>query len=78
MLGLEEAAVLLEEAPDIELRGGLYYVTDHIGDGTIVRVMRPNVFFRLFARAGEAARLHKFAGAEIIDFPGKEDAPAHA
>ena len=71
------AAVFIEEAPEIELRGGLYYVTDLVGDGKIVRVMRPSVFFQLFARAGDAAKQHRFGGAEIIPFTRKrkETAP---
>ena len=70
------AAVLIEQAPEIELRGGLYYVTDLVGDGKIVRVMRPSVFFQLFARAGQAAKLHRFSGAEVIAFPTAEESPA--
>jgi hypothetical protein len=77
MLGLGGAAILIEEAPEIEFRAGLFYIVDTLGDGTIVRVMRPNVFFRLFARAGEAAREHKFSGAEVVAFPRAGETPAH-
>lgn len=70
------ATVLIEEAPDIEFRGGLFYVIDTVGEKQLVRAMRPNVFFRLFAKAGEAARQHKFGSAEIILFPEADDSPA--
>ena len=69
------ATVLIEETPEIEFRGGLFYVIDSVGDRQIVRAMRPNVFFRLFAKAGEAAKKHKFGSAEVIPFPETGESP---
>lgn len=59
--------MLLEEPPEFELRGGLFYITDRMGDVTIRRAMRPHVFFATIAGAVEQSR--KYRSAEIVSLP---------
>lgn len=59
---------LIEEAPEVELRGGLYYVTDRLEGQTIIRIFRPNTFLKTFARFGEQARAYRSGGADVIEF----------
>lgn len=58
--------LLVEEAPEIEFRGGLFYLTVKAGDETIALACRPSVFFQGLAAAATAARGCKFGGAEVI------------
>jgi hypothetical protein len=64
-------AVLVEESPEFEFVGGLFYA--HHADG-IVRVYRPNTFFAMVAAAASESRKFKSGGAEIIPFPKSDDA----
>jgi len=45
-----DATILLEEPPEVEFNGGLFYVTDRIGGLVIRRCMRPNTFLKLVKR----------------------------
>ncbi len=54
--------VLMEEPPEIEFVGGLFYVTDEAG----VRAYRPATFFKGIARAVEQSRKYRANGAEVV------------
>lgn len=58
---------VIEDAPEIELRGGLFYVTDRNEGVVIVRVFRPHTFYKTFARYSEVARSQRLG--EVIPFP---------
>lgn len=75
MDNLAGVPVLVEEAPEIEYRNGLFHVIQRIGERRFERVMRPHIFLLGLRRAAEAARKHRFAGAEIIPFPKRS--PQH-
>ena len=61
--------VLVEDAPEIEYRNGLFHIIQRIGEHRLERVMRPHIFLLGLRRATMAARQHRFGGAEIIPFP---------
>jgi hypothetical protein len=66
----ETATVLIEEAPEFEFSGGLFYVRD--GQG--VRAMRPTAFFQGFHSAAQAMQdYHARTSGEVIpvDFNSK-------
>lgn len=65
-------AVLVEEPPAFDFRGGMFFVFDR--KTGIHRAYPPSVFFRTFAAMGEAARKYRIEGAEIIQFPGSQQA----
>jgi hypothetical protein len=69
-----DISYFIEEPPEFELRGGLFHITQKIGDQTFERVMRPSVFMVALRRAAEAARKHRFASAEIVEFAKREEA----
>jgi hypothetical protein len=48
-----DATILLEEPPDVEVRGGLVYVTDRIGSLTIRRCFRVSTFAKLVSAGSE-------------------------
>lgn len=62
------APMLVEAAPEIEIREGLFYVTDPSG---ITRVYRPHVFFSTFRLASEQWREWR------VDQSGKVEDIAH-
>jgi hypothetical protein len=55
-----DATILVERPPDIEIIGGLVYVTDRIGSLTIRRCFRPHTFM-LLVRAGKRVADEFFA-----------------
>lgn len=60
---------IIEEAPEIVLKGGLYYVTDRLETGAIIiRIFRPNTFFKTFAKYAEESRAFRHSGAEVVEF----------
>lgn len=64
----QQQTYIIEQAPEVQFRAGLYYVTDRLETGqTIVRIFRKNTFFKTFAVFGEAARSDRNE-AEIIQF----------
>lgn len=70
-MGQSVQAVLLEEAPEFEFRGGLVYVIDR-RDGAIIgaRAFRAHQFFEGFKRAAEACqdwRVEQSGKVERID-----------
>ena len=61
---------IIEEAPDVALKGGLFYVTDKLENGgTIIRVFRPTTLFKTIAALAERSREYRLGGAEIVQFP---------
>ena len=55
---------LVEEPPEFEFRGGLFYVSDpRIG---IVRAYRPNTYFATLAAMAACARKYRTSGAQVI------------
>lgn len=59
--------VLVEDAPEIEFRAGLFYICDPSGT---VRAMRPHVMLRGFHRCAKAIQdYHAATGAEVVQFP---------
>jgi hypothetical protein len=66
-VGQKLQAVLVEEPPVWEFRGGHFFVTCE--QSGVCRAYPPNVFFRTFADMAEAARQYKFTSAEVIQFP---------
>jgi hypothetical protein len=71
-----EACFFIEQPPEFEYRNGLFHVTQTVGGYRFERVMRPHIFMLALRRAAECAKAHKFGGAEIIDFPGKDEVVA--
>lgn len=67
-----EGRYFIEEAPEFAYKGGLFFVTQHIGNRTLERVMSPHVFMLGLRRAAECARKHRFASADIIPFAKDE------
>jgi hypothetical protein len=65
-MGQRMQAVLVEEPPLWEFRGGHFFVTCE--QSGICRAYPPNVFFRTFAGMAEVAKEYKFGGAEIVQF----------
>jgi hypothetical protein len=59
------SSMLVEDVPEFEFRGGLFYV---MAPGGEPRAYRPNTFFAAVAAAATAARQFRFAGAEVIEF----------
>jgi hypothetical protein len=69
---LGAAVILVEQLPEIVLRGGIFYVTHEHG---AVFAYRANTFFALVAAAASAGKQFKWdGGAEIIPFPAKGEA----
>lgn len=65
----QQQTYIIEQAPEVQFRAGLYYVTDRLETGqTIVRIFRKNTFFKTFAVFGEAARSDRIDEAEVIQF----------
>jgi hypothetical protein len=65
-----EAAIVIDQPPEIEFRNGMFIAYDPIL-GTD-RAMRPITFLRMFERAAKAIQTYHgqcFDGAEIIEFP---------
>lgn len=48
---MERTIYFCEDVSSIEFRDGLFFLTDHSGDTTITRAMRPSTFFRCVAGA---------------------------
>ena len=71
-----DACFYIEEPPEFDYRNGLFHIVQTYKQGAmrIERVMRPHTFLRGLRRAAECAKKHKFGGAEIIDFPVKDEA----
>ena len=70
-----DAVLFISEPPEFDYIGGLFHIRQKVGaDCVIERVMRPHVYMQSVRRAVEAARKHRFGGAEIIDFPQGEEA----
>lgn len=60
------ACVLLEDAPEIEFRSGMFYIIDDNG----ARAIRPHAFLKAFQRAAQAIQdYHAATGAEVVKFP---------
>lgn len=66
---LPQQVHIIEEAPEVQLRGGLFYVVDRTEGVVIVRVFRPSTFFKTIATFAEESRNYRVAGAEVIPFP---------
>lgn len=58
----------VEEAPEFDYRGGLFHITQQIGNETFERVMSPHIFMVALRKAAEVAKKHRFGSAEVIDF----------
>lgn len=65
-----KASYLIEEPPEFELRDGLFYVRQTIGDETYERVMRPSTFARLVWRGEQALALFR-SGANVVEIKAK-------
>lgn len=60
---------IIEQAPEVVLKGGLYYVTDRLDTGArIVRIFRPNTFFQTTASYIEQSKALGRIEAEVIEF----------
>ncbi len=57
-----EAAILIEEPPEIQFRNGLFYVTCESG----CRAYRPATFFAAISHAVEQSRGYRFKRAEVV------------
>jgi hypothetical protein len=68
---VDGACYFIEEPPEVDYRGGLFYATYKIGDGSFTVCFRPSTMFAGIAAAAFKARSHRFEGAEIIKFPDK-------
>ena len=64
---LEGVAMLIEEAPEIEERGGLFYIAVQVGGEKMVFVARPNLFFLGVQQAKIAGR-NFFKRSKIVPF----------
>jgi hypothetical protein len=71
-MGRCSPAILVEDQPEWEFRGGFFFVTWN----EKTWCYPPHAFFKMFAAMGEVARQYNFAGAEVIPFP-KVDAGGH-
>ena len=72
-----EMSAWIREPPEFTYESGLFHITQKYSDGlTIERVMSPHIFMLALRRAAECARLHKFGGAQIIDFPVQDEESA--
>lgn len=68
-----DAVMLVNEPPEFTYSGGLFHIKQRYSETCVIeRVMRPSVFLLALRRAAEAARQHKFGGAQIIDFPASD------
>jgi hypothetical protein len=65
-----EACFFVEEPPEIELRDGLFYVVQCVGDYRFERVMRPSTFARAVWRCEQALSAFR-SGSNIVEFKAK-------
>lgn len=75
-----EAVFYVEEPPEIELRGGMFHVSQIIGGMRFERVMLPHVFAVSIWRAEQALALFR-KGANVVELRAKapdEDLPVAA
>lgn len=67
-----DSIIFVEEPPEFEYRGGLFYIRQRISEDRVLeRVMRPHVMFRAFQFAAQAIQdYHAVEGAEEDDASG--------
>lgn len=67
-----DVTYLVEAPPQIEYRGGLFYLTDHLGGQSICRAMRPSCL-RLTIHHAQAilAEFHEAEGANVEKLGGE-------
>lgn len=68
-----EAIFYVEEPPEVEFRGGMFYVTQTVGGYRFVRVMQPSTLLKAARRFQQAANLFS-RGASVIAFPDVAEA----
>jgi hypothetical protein len=68
---IEDAVYVCEDVSRLELRNGLFYLTDDLGSFSITRVMRPHTFLKCvkgaYALATQWERDN--LGGQVIELP---------
>ena len=67
---LLDGPVIVDEAPEFEYRGGMFYATIKVGEDEICLCFRPSTFFQGIADAACETRKARLIGAKVVQFPG--------
>jgi hypothetical protein len=65
-----DASFFVDEPPDIELRDGLFFIIQTVGNYRFERVMRPSTFARAVWRGEQALSAFR-SGSNVVEFKAK-------